>query len=393
MGDGDEIVVATPANVSDAEDRLRPRECSSSARHGGSPAPAVELCGRDCRTGSHAGPTRGGALPSGTVTFAFTDIEGSTPRWERDRRAMQAAVRRHDVLMRSAIAEHGGHIFKTIGDAFCGVFARPDDAVAAMLAAQRALAAEDFSSVGGIRVRAAILTGMADERDGDYFGPAVNRIARLLAIGHGGQVLVSGATSDLVQGMLAASASLRDLGEHRLKDLARAERVYQLVAPGLAMDLPPLRSLDVPLNNLPPQLTSFLGRDREVVEVAALLERHPLVTLIGTGGIGKTRISLQVAANLFAGSRDGVWFIELAPLRSGDYIAATVARVLGLKLASGRRSCPENRRRTRGQARPARLRQLRASCGPCSPDYFSARSRLPTCQSAGFEPAEPQHRW
>ena len=165
------------------------------------------------------------ALPSDTITFVFTDIEGSTLRWDRDRAAMEGALRRHDAVMRDAIAAYHGHVFKTIGDAFCAAFRRPDDAVAAMFAAQRALAAEDFSAVDGIRVRAAIHTGTADERDRDYFGPAVIRVARLLGIAHGGQVLISGVTGDLVHGSLPPQASLRDLGEHRLKDLSRAEHV------------------------------------------------------------------------------------------------------------------------------------------------------------------------
>ena len=278
--------------------------------------------------------TRQGALPSGAVTFVFTDIEGSTTRWDRDRAAMQDAVRRHDALMRTAIVDHNGHVFKTVGDAFCSAFARPEDAVAAILAAQRALAAEDFSAVDGLRVRAAIHTGTADERDGDYFGPAVNRVARLLAIGHGGQMLVSGVTSDLVQGALPPRVSLHDLGEHRLKDLARPERVYQIIAPDLAADFPPLHSLGTFANNLPLQLTSFVGRETEIAEITALIEAHRLVTLTGAGGVGKTRTSLQVAANLLDGSGDGVWFIELAPLTSGDYIPSTVAQILGLKLAS-----------------------------------------------------------
>ena len=181
-------------------------------------------------------------------------------------------------------------------------------------------------------MRAAIHTGTADERDGDYFGPAVNRVARLLAIGHGGQVLVSGVTADLVQGELPPQASLRDLGEHRLKDLARPEYVYQLLAPGLAADFPPLRSLDVAAEQSAAQLTTFVGRDAEVAEITALVENNPLVTLVGSGGVGKTRTSLQVAANLLDGSGDGVWFIELAPLSSGDYIPSTVAQALGLKL-------------------------------------------------------------
>ncbi len=273
-------------------------------------------------------------LPSGTITFAFTDIEGSTQRWERDRAAMQQAVRRHDALMRAAIVANAGRVFKTIGDAFCAAFSRPEDAVGAMLAAQRSLAAEDFGAIDGLRVRAAIHTGTADERDGDYFGPAVNRVARLLAIGHGGQVLLSGATADIAQSALESQASLRDLGEHRLKDLARPERVYQLVAPDLLAEFPPLRSLDALKNNLPRVLTTFVGREKELAEITALLEEHQLVTLVGSGGIGKTRASLQVAANLLDGSGDGVWFIELAPLASGDYVASAVAQAMGLGLAS-----------------------------------------------------------
>jgi len=273
-------------------------------------------------------------LPTGTVTFAFTDIEGSTARWERDRAAMQDAVRRHDALMRASIAAHDGVVFKTIGDAFCAAFARPEDAVAAMLDVQRALAAEDFSAVDGLRVRAAIHTGTADERDGDYFGPAVNRVARLLAIGHGGQVLISGVTADLVQGDLPLQASLRDLGEHRLRDLARPEYVYQLVAPQLIADFPTLRSLDTLPNNLPLQLKSFVGREGEIAAISALIEKHRLVTLVGSGGVGKTRTSLQVAANLLDGSGDGVWFIELAPLSSGDYIPTTIAQAMGLTLSA-----------------------------------------------------------
>ncbi len=244
----------------------------------------------------------------------FSDIEGSTQRWERDRAAMQTAVRRHGALMRAAIEARGGYVFKTIGDAFCAVFARPEEAMAAALTAQRALGAEDFSTVDGVRVRMALHTGTSDERDGDYFGPAVNRVARLLAIGHGGQVLVSGTAADLLQGEMPPQSSLRDLGAHRLKDLARPEQVYQLVAPDLPETFPALRSLDELPNNLPLQLTSFVGRQTEVAEIEALLGNHRLVTLVGTGGAGKTRCALQVGAELLDGSGEGVWLIELAPL-------------------------------------------------------------------------------
>ncbi len=157
---------------------------------------------------------------------------------------MQDAVRRHDTLMRAAIDANGGYVFKTIADAFCAAFWRPEDAMAAALAAQRALVAEDFSAVDGVRMRTALHMGTADERDGDYFGPAVNRVARLLAIGHGGQVLVSGTAADLLQGEMPPQSSLRDLGAHRLKDLARPEQVYQLVAPDLPESFGALRSLD-----------------------------------------------------------------------------------------------------------------------------------------------------
>ena len=278
-------------------------------------------------------PQDGAALPTGTVTFLFTDIEGSTQRWDAHDETMSAAVQRHDAIGRAAMEAHGGYVFKTLGDAFCVAFARPKAAVAAALDFQRALAAEDFAAVGGLRVRAALHTGAADERGGDYFGPAVNRVARLLSIGHGGQTLLSGVMHDLVLGTLPSQASLRDLGEHRLKDLSRPEYVYQLVAPELASEFPALRSLESLPNNLPLQMTSFVGREREVAEITELLGTHRLVTLVGSGGIGKTRTSLQVAANLLDGSGNGVWFIELAPLASGDYIPAAIAQALGLSLA------------------------------------------------------------
>jgi predicted ATPase/class 3 adenylate cyclase len=272
------------------------------------------------------------AIPSGTITFVFTDIEGSTKRWDRDRAAMETAVRRHDAIMREAIAAYNGHVFKTIGDAFCAAFHKPEDAVAAMFDAQRALGAEDFSAVDGIRVRAAIHTGTADERDRDYFGPAVNRVARLLSIAHGGQTIISGVTSDLVDGLLPPLASLRDLGEHRLKDLSQPEHVYQLLGPDLRADFPRLRSLEALPNNLPLQSTTFVGRETEIADITKLLEENRLVTLIGSGGVGKTRTSLQVAANLLDGSGDGVWFIELAPIADGELVPSTIAHAMGVAL-------------------------------------------------------------
>ncbi|MBD5657508.1 MAG: adenylate/guanylate cyclase domain-containing protein, partial [Candidatus Eremiobacteraeota bacterium] len=273
-----------------------------------------------------------GLLPSGTVTFAFTDIEGSTRRWERDPDAMQRALRQHDVIVREEIERHGGYVFKTIGDAFCAAFRGPQHAVMALHAAQRTLAAEDFTAVGGLRVRAAIHTGTADERDGDYFGPTVNRVARLLAIGHGGQILVSGSSAELLF-EAQSRESLRELGEHRLKDLARPERVYQLLAPDLDDEFPPLNSLSTLPNNLPAATTSFVGRETELVEIAASLAKQRLVTLIGSGGIGKTRTSLQVAANVLDTFRDGVWFVELASLADGALIPPAIAAAIGVVLS------------------------------------------------------------
>ncbi|HKU69032.1 MAG TPA: adenylate/guanylate cyclase domain-containing protein [Candidatus Baltobacteraceae bacterium] len=271
------------------------------------------------------------ARPTGTITFLFSDIEGSTSRWDADRKAMSAALARHDAVMRAALEAHGGYVFKTVGDAFCTAFAMAGEAVAAALDAQRALSSEDFSGVGGLRIRMALHTGSVEERDGDYFGPAVNRVARLLAIGHGGQVLVSGAAAELLQSELPAQSGLRDLGEHRLKDLAQPEHVYQLVASDLPQEFPALRSLDVLPNNLPLQATSFVGREHVVSEIKSLIASHRLVTVVGSGGAGKTRCAIQVAAELLDGSGDGVWLVELAPVSDPDFVVNAIAQVLNVQ--------------------------------------------------------------
>ena len=276
-------------------------------------------------------------LPTGAVTFVFTDIEGSTARWERDRAAMQEAVRRHDAILRAAITEHAGHIFKTMGDAFCAAFTLPEDAIAAMLAAQQALAAEDFSAVDGLRIRSAIHSGTSDERDGDYFGPALNRVARLLAIGHGGQVLLSSATRELAHSDLPAGASLVDLGSHCLRNLTEPEHVWQLTIDGLSADFPALRSLDTIPNNLPIQQTSFRGREHDLEEVKSLLGEHKLLTLFGSGGIGKTRLALQVAAEVLDRHPDGVWLIDLAPITDPELVSSVIAKEIGMPQVEGRR--------------------------------------------------------
>ena len=275
---------------------------------------------------------RADAPPTGTVTFLFADIEGSTRRWESDPAAMQAALRTHDALMRSAIESHGGYVFKTVGDEFCAVFTRSRDAIDAALDAQRALRAADFAGVGDLCVRMALHTGEADEREGDYFGPALNRTARLMAIGHGGQILLSGVTNALVQGQLPQPVMLKDLGSHRLRDLAQPEQVFQLGAPDLPDAFPPLRSLEALPNNLPLQLTSLVGRDVDIAEVSALLEKYRLVTLTGSGGVGKTRVCLQVGANLLERFADGVWFVEFAPIGDPELVTSAIATTLSVRL-------------------------------------------------------------
>ena len=269
--------------------------------------------------------------PSGTVTFFFSDIEGSTLRWQRYPDAMAAALARHNELFRAAIEAHGGYVFKTVGDAFCAAFAGAPEAIAAALGAQRALREEDFSAVDGIRVRIALHSGYAQERDGDYFGPPLNRVARLVSIGHGGQTLISGTTAELLRDAVPPEGELRDLGAHRLKDLTRPERVYQLCMPDLLDTFPPLRSLDYLPNNLPQQPTSFVGRAGIVEEVKVMLHEHRLATLVGTGGAGKTRCAIQTGAELLDRYADGVWMIELTPLSDRTLVTTTIAQVLGVR--------------------------------------------------------------
>ena len=270
------------------------------------------------------------ARPSGAVTFLFSDIEGSTVRWESAPDAMATALARHDALMREAIESNGGYVFKTMGDAFCAAFPSTPEATAAALDAQHALAAEDFSNVDGLRVRMALHSGNCDERDGDYFGPTVNRVARLLAIGHGGQVLLSRSCAEYLQGV-ASQYALRDLGNHRLKDLSQPEYVYQLMAPDLPDAFPELLSLDHLSNNLPAQLTSFVGREEVMDEIKAMLAQHRLVTLVGAGGSGKTRCAIQAGAEMLDGSGDGVWLAELAPISDASLVPSAIARALNVQ--------------------------------------------------------------
>src|SRR5579871_657037 len=276
-------------------------------------------------------------LPGGTVTFLFTDIEGSTRLWEEYPDAMRAALARHDELLRAAIQSNDGHVFKTGGDAFCAAFHTAPDALNAALVAQQALVSERWPDPIRIKVRMALHTGAAEVRDNDYFGQPLNRVARLLGTGHGGQVLLSLATQELTRDALPPSASLLAMGEHRLRDLNRPETVFQLLHPDLPAEFPLLKSLDnaaLP-NNLPQQLTSFIGREKEIDEVKRLLEKSHLLTLTGSGGCGKTRLALQVAADLLEQYPDGVWLVELAPLSDPVLAPQTVASVLGFDEQTG----------------------------------------------------------
>jgi predicted ATPase/class 3 adenylate cyclase len=272
-------------------------------------------------------------LPMGTVTFLFTDVEGSTRLWEEQPMRMPAALARHDALIEDEVERHGGVVVRPRGegDSRFAVFARATEAVAAAVAIQQALHVEMWPLPTPLRVRMALHTGEADLRGGDYYGSAVNRCARLRAIAHGGQTLLSQATYDLVRDALPSGLRVRDLGEHRLADLHRPEQVYQLLADGVPTDFPPLRSLETIPNNLPLQLTSFVGREREMAEVTRLLEGARLLTLTGPGGTGKTRLALQVAADVLGRYPQGVWLVELAPLADPALVPQALATVLGVR--------------------------------------------------------------
>jgi predicted ATPase len=246
---------------------------------------------------------------------------------------MQAALARHDEILRSSIEEHGGYVFKTFGDAFCAAFPTAPDALEAALDAQRLVLKERWGESDPLRVRMALHMGAAEERDGDYFGPPVNRVARLLSAAHGGQVLLSAATHEMVRDQLPAGMNLAELGEHPLKDLFRPERVFQIVSSDLPSEFPPLRTLDAYRNNLPLQPTPLLGREKEVSEVCDLMRREEtrLLTLTGPGGIGKTRLALQAAADLLDDFPDGPFFVPLATVTEAELLLPAVAETLGVR--------------------------------------------------------------
>lgn len=275
--------------------------------------------------------------PSGTVTFLFTDVEGSTRRWERDSPAMLQVVERHFALLDEAIVANNGVRFKTIGDAIQAAFPTAPDALRAAVAAQRALTAENWGELGPISVRMALHTGSAEPRDGDYLAPALNRLARLLAATAGGQMVMTEAARNLVRDQLPPGVALRNLGEHRLRDLREAEHIFQIDAEGLPSEFPPLQTIDRQMDNLPAQVTAFVGREQELANVKQRLEDPGvrLLTLTGPGGTGKTRLALQVASDLVGQYPDGVWFVPLAPIASAGRVASAIAEVLGVRESPG----------------------------------------------------------
>jgi predicted ATPase/class 3 adenylate cyclase len=269
-------------------------------------------------------------FPSGTVTFLFTDLEGSTRLWEMHPHAMEDALARHDEILLSSIIDRGGQIVKATGDGFHAVFVDAARAVEAAVDAQRRLAAEVWGTTGELRVRIGVHSGAARLRGGDYPGPTVNKAARVMDAAHGGQVVVSQVTADLVRDELAPDVGLVDLGEHTLRDLFRPERLFQVTAGGIPFAFPRLRSVDHRPGNLPSMPSPLVGREEELVEISDALKDSRLVTLTGVGGIGKTRLALQVASGVEGQFVDGAWLCELAIAGDADTMTQVVATALGV---------------------------------------------------------------
>ena len=270
------------------------------------------------------------SLVEHVVTHLFTDLEGSTRLWEKDPARMEQALRRHDAQARFAVERNGGRVVKTTGDGIHAVFDDPSKAVDAAVAFLEDLAVLSEESGVTLCARCGIHAGVAAARDGDYYGAAVNRAARIMSAAHGGQVLLSEAAALLARDRLQGGAALMPIGRVRLKDLAASEPIYQLTHPKLKERFPPLRSLDRTPNNLPQQVNSFVGREDAIAELRALLQRHRMITLAGPGGVGKTRLAVQLAADAIDEFPDGVWLVELAPLSDAKLVPRTVAHVLAI---------------------------------------------------------------
>ncbi len=275
-------------------------------------------------------------LPQGTVTFLFTDLEGSTRRWETHPAEMRGALARHNAIVQAAIESHGGTVFSTMGDGMAAVFPSAREAVRGVLAAQQGLGAELWGEeVGPLTVRMGLWTDEGVLGGEHYQNQPLNRCARLMAAGHGGQVLMSGATGSLVRDDLPDGCALVDLGEHRLRDLARPVRIFQLTGPGLRGEFPPVRTLAAFAGNLPVQLSSFVGRATELAALDAAVTGSPLVTVTGPGGVGKTRLAMHAAADQLPSFADGAWLCELAAAADAESMAQLVATTLGVRSRPG----------------------------------------------------------
>jgi predicted ATPase/class 3 adenylate cyclase/DNA-binding CsgD family transcriptional regulator len=263
--------------------------------------------------------------PTGTVTFLFTDVEGSTRLWEEHPAEMETALERHDEVLRTSVERRDGYVFATTGDGFAVAFSRAHDALDAAVDVQRALATEPRPGALALAVRMGLHTGEALERDDVYLGPVLNRAARIMAVGHGGQILVGAHTASLLE-----DVELVELGDLRLKGLTGAERVFQVRANGLRTEFPALRTLDARRGNLPAPATALVGRARELAEVVDLVRANRLVTLTGVGGVGKTRLALEAGADLAGEFPDGVWLVELASVSDAASVPDAVATALGI---------------------------------------------------------------
>jgi predicted ATPase/class 3 adenylate cyclase len=273
--------------------------------------------------------------PSGTVTFLFTDIEGSTRLWEDLPEQMREALTLHDKVLRAAVETAGGFVFSTGGDGLAAAFGRAGKGIEAAIGAQQHLATSEWPPGIELRVRMALHTGEAQERDGDYFGSALNRTARLMAAASGGQIVCSRVTADLIRDSLGYEIALVGLGEHWLRDLTHIERVFQINPPGLEHEFPPLRTVDAPAGNLPVQANKFIGRIELIDRISGLIVDNVVVTLTGPGGVGKTRLALQVAATLRHEFPDGTWIVDLAAVNDPNRVVATMLETLGYTLAPG----------------------------------------------------------
>ena len=320
------------------------------------------------------------------LTFLFTDIEGSTSKWEEHPEQMAQAVGRHDALLRNAVHQHGGRVVKTTGDGIYAAFDAPADGLGAVIEIQTALLDPATTAGLGLLVRCGLHTGPVQSRDNDYFGSTINRTARIMNAAHGGQILISQALADALCDALPTGVALKGLGSVRLKGLTTSEVVYQVVHPKLYQNFPALRELEATPNNLPQQLTSFIGREREREEIEDMLGGSRLLTLLGMGGLGKTRLSLQIGTSVMEQYPDGVWFIDLQTIRDDSLVASETARVLGVREEPGTAARADADRAPEDTQAGADPRQLRAGDRHVRESRQCAVARCAGGAGAGHEP-------